>query len=507
MKKMTLICIFFGAMTIANVAGADSGSESGFEIAAGFISAGEYADAVNAYQLLSKTARNERDRAQALLLKGAVLGFSMSSPLAAMECYRKILVLYPESSAAADALFHSAVMYYGQGRFDLARDAFSEYLNTHPCGARRVSADDWLKHVEAKDNESSIRMLVADRMNRLDIRSEKNLIVQDTATGRRVFGDTSAIRVTTENGELSVNGHTTTCRQLRVWSDADVTTCNDRRLRGAYILSIADSGIQVVNQLPVEQYLYGIIPEEMPYTWPGEALMAQAVASRTYALYVREQNRHAPYDVSVSETSQVYGGVDAEKASTTVAVNATLGQVMTFDGDLVAAYFHADSGGHTEDVRHVWDVDFPYLKGAPDRYSENETENDWECYLPFSRIGSVLRQAGATVGTVCGINILEKSPTGRVLKIEVVSNAGGVEMTGNRFRVNLGSTMIKSTRFQVAPKADGVLLTGRGYGHGVGMSQLGAGRMALTGFSYKQILEFYYPGTVISDAALVCRNP
>ncbi len=508
MRKRTLIIIFFCFWVLAfgDAAGAGTMNEYGFISADRFIRLGKYVDAVDIYQFLSKTARNAQDRAQALLLEGTVQGFFMRGPRAAMACYQKILFLYPESPAAADALFNSAVIYYGQGRFEQARSAFSEYVTTYPYGVRRASADEWLKRGEAKVDDSMIRVLAADHMSRLTIRSGEKIFVQDTITGRRVCPDSPAILIMAEKGGLSINGRMTSCRQFRVWSDTDVVIFNGRGSRGEYIISVTDDGLQAVNHIPVEQYLYGIIPGEMPYTWSEAALMAQAVASRTYALYIREQNRHLPYDVSASVASQVYGGVDAEKPSTTIAVDATQGQVMTFGGNLIAAYFHADSGGHTEDARNVWDVDIPYLKGAPDRFSGKVPGSDWQCYLLFTRMGKFLTQAGKSAGMVRGINILEKSPTGRVLKIEIVTDAGRLEMSGNHFRMNFGSTVIKSTRFQVASKADGVLLTGKGYGHGVGMSQQGAGRMALAGFTYRQILEFYYPGITISDVDIVCHS-
>jgi stage II sporulation protein D len=506
MRNLSLFFIIIWIAVAGCIAGAATMGGNGFESADRLLYTGRYAKAADIYQCLSQTAQDADDRAQALLLEGTVREFFLSDPLAAIECYQKILFLYPERPAAADALFHSAVIYYNQRRLGEARASFSEYIEAYPDGVRRVSADDWIMRIKAKADEPSIRVLVADRMRQSTIRSKEKMIIQDTATGRRVCQDTAAILVVAEKGRLSVNGHETACRQLRVLPGIDVTAFNDRKSRGLYIISATDNNLQVVNQIPLEQYLYGIIPKEMPYTWSKEALMAQAVASRTYALYIREQNRDLPYDVAATVASQVYGGFDVEKLSTTLAVDATQGQVMTFGGNLIAAYYHADSGGYTEDARNVWDVEIPYLKAAPDKFSVNPSGGGWQCYLPFVRIGNLLSQVGVTVGTVRGVNILKKSPTGRVSKIEIVSDTGAMEMSGNHFRVNLGPTVIKSTRFRVVPKDDGVLLVGKGYGHGVGMSQKGASRMALMGFTYRQILEFYYPGTAISDVGIACRH-
>ena len=121
----------------------------------------------------------------------------------------------------------------------------------------------------------------------------------------------------------------------------------------------------------IEKYLYGVVPREMPDSWAEQALMAQAVAARTYALYVKEKSVHPDYDLEATTASQVYGGIRAESQRSTRAVNATRGQVMTHDGKLIVAYFHSDSGGHTEDPSNVWNTDtIPYLCGVPERLNQ-----------------------------------------------------------------------------------------------------------------------------------------
>ena len=441
-----------------------------------------------------------------MLLEGTVQGLFLKRPAEALECYDNILLLYPDSSSAADAMFQKGIIFYGQRRFDSARNAFSVYSEKFPHGLRRASAEAWLKSIASKENGFPIRVLVADHAQQLSFRSAKTIIVQDAATERCVGSGASTLSITIQRGGLSIDGRRVSYRQVRISSKTDMLTLNGRRSRGEYLVSVTDDGLQAANHIPLEQYLYGIIPQEMPYTWPEAALKAQAVASRTYALYIREQNRNSSYDVSASIASQVYGGVDAERPPTNLAVDATRGQVMTFGSSLIAAYFHADSGGHTEDARNVWDVDIPYLRGVPDRFSGNAPGSKWQCYLPFDLIADRLRQAGMSLGTVRRVSILKKSPTGRVLKIQVVSDKGVAEMSGNHFRVNMGPMNIKSTCFQLTSKTAGVFLNGKGYGHGVGMSQQGASRMAVTGFTYRQILEYYYPGITIADAAVVCRN-
>jgi stage II sporulation protein D (peptidoglycan lytic transglycosylase) len=236
----------------------------------------------------------------------------------------------------------------------------------------------------------------------------------------------------------------------------------------------------------------------MPYTWDSDALMAQAVASRTYALYLKKQNMHLPFDVAATTTFQVYGGIGAEKDSTNRAVDVTRGLVLTYHDRLIAAYFHANSAGHTEDAKKVWDVDMPYLKGIPDRFSKNLPYENWECYVSYEDINNCLSRAGHTLGNVSAINAKTISANGRILEIQVLSDCGAFEMSGGRFRHCLDPMRIKSTKFQIIEKNKGVILRGKGYGHGVGMSQWGANQMAKEGFHYIKILAHYYPGTVVT---------
>lgn len=500
MGKRFLICLCLGIMILPGIAGA--GEWGDFEIADRLMAAGKIKEAVNVYQMISKYYTNQEDRARALLLEGTAQGFILGCPYKALACFDKILFLYPTSPSVPDALFQSGIIYYGQQRFKRASDAFSTYMEDYPLGIRCVSAAAWQKDLRTKADDFPIRVLVTEKADRLTVQSDGTIVARDVATGRRVCPVDSVLSVTTGKDGLMINGRIAACRQVRITSTAGFLNLNNYRSRGEYFITDTDNGLQAVNQVPLEQYLYGIVPQEMPYTWSREALMAQAVASRTYVLYNRTRNKHKSYDVTASAASQVYGGIDAERTVTTSAVDATRGQVMAFDGRLVAAYFHADSGGHTEDARFVWDVDIPYLKGAPDKFSENSSESAWQCRLSFDQISKKLKQAGVAVGAVRRVRVLEKSPTGRVLKIQVVSDTGDVILSGNHFRVNLGPTCIRSTCFQVTSHPKGIFMSGKGYGHGVGMSQLGAARMAEKGFTYRQILGYYYPGVAVIQANL-----
>ena len=254
----------------------------------------------------------------------------------------------------------------------------------------------------------------------------------------------------------------------------------------------------MINHIPIEQYLYGTIPREMPQSWPDDALKAQAIASRTYALYLTGNNRCRPFDVEATTAAQVYGGYDAETVRTTAAVDATRKQVLTQDGRLIIAYFHSNSAGHTEDAKDVWQVEIPYLKGLPDKFSKNIPNGRWEYFLSYDEAAERLNLAGLNVGSIYAIQGRSFSPTGRVLRIAIASDHGTIELPANHFRCILDATQIKSTYFSIIPEATGVLLKGEGHGHGVGMSQWGANQMAKAGYSHLEILKHYYPGVELA---------
>jgi stage II sporulation protein D len=255
--------------------------------------------------------------------------------------------------------------------------------------------------------------------------------------------------------------------------------------------------MDVINALDVEAYLYGVVPKEMSPQWPLEALKAQAVAARTYVLYQKEKGKDRDYDVISTTASQVYGGAGAESAKSNQAVDETKGMVLLYNGQLALTYFHANSGGMTEEARRVWSADVPYLKAVRDDYSVKAPGCSWKLSLNVDKIRAALNRKGLDVGQIDRLMPLDISPSGRVTKIKIFH--GGIEsvLTGNDFRLKTDPTQVKSTFFTMTNEGDEIHLEGRGSGHGVGMSQWGAYIMASEGFSFGDILKHYYYGVVI----------
>jgi len=166
--------------------------------------------------------------------------------------------------------------------------------------------------------------------------------------------------------------------------------------------------------------------------------------------------------------------------------------VIVHDGKLIVAYFHSDSGGYTEDARFVWGADLPYLKAAPDGYSEGHFNGTWEYSLAFDELRDRLNQYGLNIGRIRDVVLLDKTGSGRTQHIRVVSDNGSQILESNAFRIKVDPAKMKSTLLHIETTGNGIHLAGKGYGHGVGMSQWGAKRMAEQGYNYREILKHYY---------------
>ena len=469
-----------------------------------------YLPALQVYNDIIHSSNHFHDQARALFLSGVIHHFYLNQTDQALCLFNKVLNNYPLSPSAEDALFHTGVIYKEQEKNEAARKTFLSYIKKYPQGIRKPSAELWYNSILRRINEpialndishikeNTIRVLVAGDEKELIFNSKGSLTVLDMDAGSSVYQGAGTAKFSQKNHRLVLNHRPLSGRRFWVTTDGDALKLNEHPYRGAYMVYMTSDKLQAVNHVSLNHYLYGIISREMPYTWDADALMAQAVASRTYALYLKKQHGHLFYDVAATAACQVYGGIDAERESTNRAVDVTRGLVLTYHDRLVAAYFHANSAGHTEDAKNIWDVDMPYLKGIPDKFSKNLPFENWECYLSYEEIAGGLARAGHMLERVFAIRTKSVTDNGRILKIEVLSDRGAVEISGGHFRHCLDPIRVKSTKFRIAEASLGVFLQGKGAGHGVGMSQWGAHQMARSGFHYTKILAHYYPGTVVT---------
>jgi stage II sporulation protein D len=211
------------------------------------------------------------------------------------------------------------------------------------------------------------------------------------------------------------------------------------RYRGSIQIDVSAGKLRAINMVGLEQYLYGVVPSEMPYTWAPEALKAQAIAARSYALATR---RTGAFDLYPDTRSQVYLGIEHEKPSTNAAVNATAGQVVLYDGEVAKTYFFSSSGGRTASAEDVWGEPVPYLVSVPDPYDSISPHHDWG---PFVFTGTKLAKMLKMKGQVVDLQP-ELNSAGRIKVLNVIGTKGTLAVPGAVLRTKMG---LRSTWFSV----------------------------------------------------------
>lgn len=440
----------------------------------------------------------------------------------------------------------------------------------------RIFAGHFLTAEEATAGLNAIRIAIPD----------VKLIVTDPSPSRVIIGTKDKVIFSFDSTEKTFVFKTS------VFELAGVKYRNSfivRRLPG--------SDFTFINRVSLSEYLYGVLPKELNGNWPMESLKAQAIASRNYVLSAPAKFAAFGFDVCSTVNSQVYGGFSAEHPNTNLAVDQTAGQVLISEGKIVPLYFHSHSGGITDNSENVWASPLPYIKSTLDLYSIGAVNTDWSATLNRADIEAKLIIGGYNIGGLRTLRILERAPSGRVIKMEFVGSASTATLAKDKIRAVLGSTVIKSLLFSfdpstavtsdtlknasstnaivteengsnrvqevsnqaVVPKvmlsnagifgsfidstrlvisengiqktvtvdknallqktdiytttapisvpylysntesfdmsAGSVVFYGHGYGHGLGMSQWGARKMAELGKTYEEILMFYYKGT------------
>lgn len=307
--------------------------------------------------------------------------------------------------------------------------------------------------------------------------------------------DGSLVEVLPPGTELRVASDGRTDNSVRLRPDKGLVLINGRLYRGNVEVWNTPGGLQIINEVDLEDYVRGVMKVETDPDWPVEALKTQAVVARTYALYERLVSPDALYHLYATTASQVYRGVNGEDPRTDRAVRATQGIVLAYRNQIIPAFYHAASGGHTEDAVQVWEKKYPFIVGVEDPYSAVAPHHQWEVTIPRAEVHQALERVGGRLGTIRKIEVVQRTRSGRVSRLRVWDGAGFLEMDGKRFRQLLGPDRIRSTRFTVYPDGPSILLVGQGWGHGVGLSQWGAKGMADLAYDYGSILKYYFPLT------------
>jgi stage II sporulation protein D len=287
---------------------------------------------------------------------------------------------------------------------------------------------------------------------------------------------------------------------IKPTKDATVVI-NNHTFRGDILLMrTPNNRLTVINNIDIEDYIKGVLYHEVSHHWPMEALKAQAVATRTYAIYKMDASKRNDYDVTNDIYSQVYGGKNSERYRTGLAVERTIGQVLNYQDKILPAYFHATCAGMTEDVKELWDMSTPPLRGVPCSFCQDSPHMNWKKNYRLQNIQSSLNKLGHKIGSIKEISIIERDRSERIKSLKITDrNEISITISGKDFREAIGPNELKSNNYEITMQGYYVDFIGKGWGHGVGLCQWGARGMAEQQFTFKQILSYYYPSAQLID--------
>lgn len=406
-----------------------------------------------------------------------------------------------------------------------------------------------IKRLDSKKGVSAItlKVMLGESLVSAAVAADTSYKLVDGNEGKTLasFAANVPVRISVDGGRMLINGEKINSRIVTVQTESSSARVkyNNAAYRGTLQLIYDGRGLQVINNLSLEDYVKGVLPSEMSSSWHPEVLKAQAVAARTFALYSKgkEHSASSGYDLCSSTHCQVYSGVAAETENANRAVDATYGQVMYYDNKVIYAAFHSSSGGATENSEDVWGNYLPYLRSVTDDDSRSPYHN-WTERFTVPQVQKKLEASGKGVGTLqsmeltasSGTSITGRSASGRAYGIKFTGSSGSAVLTGEQLRVIFG---LKSSMFNVrtertvpltggsGQKAEGkrssngvtaapaamrgsamkisgsetVAFDGHGFGHGLGMAQYGAKAMAEKGSRYDAVLKHYYTDIVIQE--------
>ncbi len=348
-----------------------------------------------------------------------------------------------------------------------------------------------------------VRVRLAHNARQLKLGAQDPILVEDANTGE-VF----EARLAPGKGKLispvkdgvSLAGKVLPASSISIIPSSDSgIELNGTVYRGEIDIINTGKRLDAVNRVDMEDYLKGVVPREMNSLWPFEALKAQAIASRSFAVYEALRREKKDYDLTADTFSQVYGGMSAEKRRASKAVEATGGKVLGYKGKVLPAYFHSCCGGHTEDASAIWGKGIPPLEGVKCPWCRWSPYFRWQVKISTRSVLNMLNARGYHIKSIDDIEPGTRDGSGRLEQVSIRSGNKWIEMNTGDLRAVLGRSAIKSANFHVRRYPTFYLFSGYGWGHGVGMCQWGAFGLAFRWKSAEWILGHYYPGARIVE--------
>lgn len=349
-------------------------------------------------------------------------------------------------------------------------------------------------YANEKTWQPEIRIGILSGVNRVELQTSAPCIMVDAETKKNVkkFPANKVFSVSLNDikNSVEIRGEKVLLQNLTI-------TIDGKKYFGGVRLDKKNNSLTVINIAPVEEYLRGVVPNEMSPSFHTEALKAQVVAARSYTLKNRNRHSSEGYDLCATNHCQFYGGVDSAKETTDKIISETRGEIVVHGGKIVDTNFHTDSGGMTESVAEVWGTAAPHLKAV------EELEKLTEHWTQEFSVADFSSRFGGNFGNVkkiklsplkIGKSTQDRSISGRVKFAQIIGSKKTLQLTGNELRSKFS---LPSTLFDVKISGGKVIFEGYGRGHGVGMSQYGANAYAKSGWNYEKILKHYYSGTTL----------
>ncbi len=389
-------------------------------------------------------------------------------------------------------------------------------ISMNGCSSSRRFNDDNNFSTSPNFNSPNIDVLLDDKPFSQSFNFASTVVLYSSEKRIAIINKGNNIEVNIDGGKVIINIGEKSFKseyfKIEIKEKATYIKYNKKNYRGAIKLLSDGSNLVIVNELPLEEYLKGVLPLEMPIGKADEnveALKAMAVAARTYSLSKMNKN-NSYFDVYLDVRDQVYGGLEAEKKLTNKIIDLTQGQVLNYNDKPAQVFYSAACGGYTEDSKNVFgNYDIPYLRGVKDGeepYCSIMPGFEWTEKYTDEEFLSILKNAGKINNLNYSIEEIEidsRFNSGRVneLKINLESDENDdkeIILNGNRIRSTIkraNGRILKSTMFDIELNGDEIVISGRGNGHGVGLCQWGTIYLSHEGTDYKEILSHYFPGT------------
>lgn len=474
------------------------------------IDVGKYLEALESYNTAYEATPNNQIRATVLIHKANLLATFLDADGEAIKIYDELIKDYPEKTEIA--LYQKGFLLFDLKNYKESQKVLTEYFKKYPKGKFRFRVEVLIENIKKEEavppppkpiplpTPIPPQPTITERpvIRVLLYRSAPSLIINGKGikinNAKYLAGD--EVVFVLRDGKI-VAGEDVFNPDVVISVETPMTItvdANKKKVRGEIHLKVKNNKLMVINQLDIESYLRAVVPSESYASWHIEALKAQAIAARTYALYQINHRKSWDYDLVDNESDQAYGGIGKERKSTDTAVKETEGLVLMDKDKPILAMYTANSGGYTADVGTVFKLSNKnYLIAQPDPLSLEGKSAHWKKEFTVNEVEAALNGGGLNSKGLKDIIPVEKSSCGRIIKVKILTQEGS-----NIYRA--WSTIRRVLKlpeilFDIKRKEDKFIFEGNGWGHGVGYSQWGSAIMGGKGYSFDKILSFYYPDT------------